>query len=285
MRFGSFMACLLLPALAFIAPAAAQEVSDPAPESDAFSSDYLVIGLGAASVPSYEGSNDSAIIGAGGVTGRIAGIGIGARSGGISLDFVPDGKDSRIGFGLGPVARWHGNRTAHIKDPVVAALGKIKGTLEAGVAGSVTVKRLLTPFDTLAFSADIRWDATGHGGGTVVSTSLSYFTPLSEAAAFGLSVASDITDTQYANYNFAVNPAGSAASGLPIFSAKGGLKNLGLRSFIGYDLDGNLRNGGLAVVGGFGWSRLYGSAAQSPITAIRGSASQWLFGAGMAYTF
>ena len=286
MRLGPLKACLSLPALALAVPVAAQEVTDPVQASkDAFSGDYLVVGLGVASVSSYEGSNDSAIIGAGGVTGRIAGIGIGARSGGIALDFVPDGKDARVGFGLGPVVRWHGNRTAHIKDPVVAALGKIKGTIEAGVAGSVTVKRVLTPFDTLTLSADIRWDATGYGGGTVVSTSLSYFTALSEAAAFGLSVASDIVDTQYANYNFAVSPVGSLASGLPVFTAKGGLKNIGLRGFVGYDLDGNLRNGGLAVVGGLGWSRLYGSAAESPLTSIRGSASQWLFGAGMAYTF
>ena len=285
MRRGFLRAGLLFPVLLAAIPAAAQEVTDPAPEQDAFSGDYLIVGLGVASVPSYEGSDNNVLIGAGGVTGRIAGIGIGARSGGISLDFVPDGKDSRFGFGLGPVARWHGNRTAHIKDPVVAALGKIKGTIEAGVAGSVTMKRLVTGVDTLTLSADIRWDATGYGGGTVVSTSLSYFTPLSEAAVFGLSAAADIVDTQYANYNFAVSPAGSLASGLPVFTARGGLKNIGLRSFVGYDLDGNLRNGGLAVVGGLGWSRLYGSAAQSPITSIRGSASQWLFGAGMAYTF
>ena len=224
---------LATPAAAQEADTAVQSLAVPAPASDAFSGDYLVIGLGVASVPSYEGSDDSAIIGAGGVTGRIAGIGIGARSGGISLDFVPDGKDARIGFGLGPVARWHGNRTAHIKDPVVEALGKIKGTVEAGVAGSVTVKRLVTPVDTLTFSADVRWDATGYGGGTVVSSSISYFTPVSEAAVFGLSVASDIVDTQYANYNFAVSPAGSLASGLPVFTAKGGLKNIGLRGFFG----------------------------------------------------
>ena len=285
MRRGFLRAGLLFPVLLAAIPAAAQEVTDPVPEQDAFSGDYLIVGLGVASVPSYEGSDNNVLIGAGGVTGRIAGIGIGARSGGISLDFVPDGKDSRFGFGLGPVARWHGNRTAHIKDPVVAALGKIKGTIEAGVAGSVTMKRLVTGVDTLTLSADIRWDATGYGGGTVVSTSLSYFTPLSEAAVFGLSAAADIVDTQYANYNFAVSPAGSLASGLPVFTARGGLKNIGLRSFVGYDLDGNLRNGGLTVVGGLGWSRLYGSAAQSPITSIRGSASQWLFGAGMAYTF
>lgn len=288
MFIGLLRAGLLFPALLAAVPVAAQEAPDlvqTTPQGDAFSGDYLIVGLGAASVPSYEGSDDSAIIGAGGVTGRIAGIGIGARSGGISLDFVPDGKDARFGFGLGPVARWHGNRTAHIKDPVVAALGKIKGTLEAGVAGSVTMKRLVTGVDTLTFSADMRWDATGRGGGTVASASLSYFTPLSEAAVFGLSAAADLVDTQYANYNFAVTPAGSTASGLPVFTAKGGLKNIGLRGVAGYDLDGNLRNGGLALIGGLGWSRLYGSAAQSPITSLRGSASQWLFGAGMAYTF
>jgi MipA family protein len=285
MRTGLPSACLLFSALAASSPGVAQQIAEDAPEKDAFEGDYLVVGLGVASVPSYEGSNDSAIIGAGGITGRIAGIGIGARSGGISLDFVPDQQDSRIAFGLGPVARWRGNRTAHIVDPVVASLGKLKGTIEVGVAGSLTVKRLITPVDTLTFSADIRWDATGNGAGQVVSTSVSYFTPVSKAAVFGLSAASDIIDTQYANYNFSVSPAGSLASGLPVFTAKGGLKTIGLRGFAGYDLDGNLRNGGLAVVGGFGWSRLYGSAAQTPLTSIRGSASQWLFGAGMAYTF
>ncbi len=292
MRLNPLQAFVLISVLGFAAPVAAQEtdgtaqdVAGPAQARDAFSGDYLVVGLGIASVPSYEGSNDSAIIGAGGVTGRIAGIGIGARSGGISLDFVPDGTDARIGFGLGPVARWHGNRTAHIKDPVVAALGKIKGTIEAGVAASVTIKRVITPVDTLTFSADIRWDATGYGGGRVVSTSASYFTPVSKAAVFGLSIASDIVDSQYANYNFGVSPAGSLASGLSVFTATGGLKNIGLRSFIGYDLDGDLRNGGLAVVGGIGWSQLYGSAATSPITVIRGRASQLMLGAGMAFTF
>ncbi len=285
MRTGLSSACLLFLALVVSTPAAAQEIAGPAPEKDVFAGDYLVVGLGVASVPSYEGSNDSAIIGAGGITGRIAGIGIGARSGGISLDFIPDGADSRIGFGLGPVARWRGNRTAHIVDPVVASLGKLKGTIEVGVAGSVTIKRLITPVDTLTFSADIRWDVTGNGAGRVVSTSVSYFTPLSNAAVFGFSVASDVIDDRYANYNFAVSPAGSLASGLPVFTAKGGLKTIGLRGFAGYDLDGNLRNGGFAVVGGLGWSRLYGSAAETPLTAIRGRASQWLLGAGMAYTF
>lgn len=275
----------LLAVTAFASPAAAQDLPDAAKDSDAFSGDYLIVGMGVALVPSYEGSDEHAIIGAGGVTGRVAGIGIGARSGGISLDFVPDGEDSRIGWGLGPVARWGGNRTAHIKDPVVEALGKLKGSIETGVAGSVAIKRLITPVDALTFSADVRWDISGHGGGQVVSTSVSYFSPVSQAAAVGLSVAADIVDTQYANHQFGVTAAGSTASGLPLYTARGGLKNVGLRAFAAYDLNGNLRDGGLAVVGGMGLSWLKGSAAESPLTSLRGKSSQWLAGAGLAYTF
>jgi outer membrane scaffolding protein for murein synthesis (MipA/OmpV family) len=39
----------------------------------------------------------------------------------------------------------------------------------------------------------------------------------------------------------------------------------------------------LFAVGGY--TRLLGDAADSPMTSIRGSADQWLAGAGVGYTF
>ena len=77
----------------------------------------------------------------------------------------------------------------------------------------------------------------------------------------------------------------SAASGLPAFAASGGFKEASLGAFTALDLTGDLLDGGFAVGVGALYTRLYGSAAKTPITSIRGSGHQWLLGAGIAHTF
>lgn len=261
----------------------AQEMPGAVAGGSVYDGDFLIVGVGFGSVPSYEGSDDRIVIPAAGVTGRIKGVEIGARSAGISLDFVPD--RGKIGFALGPVARYRSNRTVHIKDPVVARLGKVDATVEAGIAAGVSVKGLAIAQDSLSVGADVRWDISGNGAGQVTSVSVNYLTPVSRFAVVGASVAADLVDNRYADYNFAVSSLGSAASGLPVFDAQGGLKNWAVRMFGAYDLDDNLLNGGFAVAAGVSYSRLVGSAAATPLTAERGSRDQFIFGAGLAYTF
>lgn len=266
-------------------PALAQEAPDAGPDSSAYDGDYLIVGVGVGSVPSYEGSDDRVLLPAAGVTGRIGGIAIGARSAGISLDFVEEPDDSRIGFALGPVIRYRDNRSAHIRDAAVALLGKRKGIIEGGIATGVSFRKLLTPQDSLTVGADIRWDVSGHGGGRVASVGVSYFTPINHAMVIGASLSGDLIDDRYADYNFGIDEAGAAASGLPAYDARGGLKNWALRAFGAYDLDRNILNGGFAIAAGVSYSRLVGSAAETPTTSLRGSRDQVIFGGGIAYTF
>ena len=61
--------------------------------------------------------------------------------------------------------------------------------------------------------------------------------------------------------------------------------SVGAQLLLGWDLDNNLLNGGLALFAVGGYSKLLGDAADTPFTAERGSANQWLAGAGIAYTF
>ena len=53
----------------------------------------------------------------------------------------------------------------------------------------------------------------------------------------------------------------------------------------GYDLDGDLTNGGFALFAMGGYSKVIGDAADSPYVAQRGDADQWIVGAGIGYTF
>jgi outer membrane scaffolding protein for murein synthesis (MipA/OmpV family) len=101
----------------------------------------------------------------------------------------------------------------------------------------------------------------------------------------GVLVSAEFADGRYAHYNYDVSQAGGVASGLPAYSAHGGLKSVNYGLFVARDLNANLLDGGLSIGVGGMYGHLYGSAAATPITAIRGSVSQWTFGAGLGYVF
>lgn len=266
-------------------PAAAQEISA---ENSVFSGDFLIAGAGVAVAPNYEGSDDLVASPAGAAAGRIGGIGINARAFGLSLDLIPDAaRVGGIGFTLGPVVRYRTNRSGRIVDDVVAKLGKLRGVVEVGVTAGIDAKKVLNPYDSLSFSVDLRWDTSGRGSGLIVAPGVSYLTPVSKGIAVGGALNANFIDSRYANYNFSVTPAGSLATGgvLPAYTARGGLKDVGVGAFTAFDLNGNFLDGGPAIGLGAMYSRLFNSAAESPVTAIRGRRSQLIFGAAASYTF
>lgn len=280
-----FVSALTLAIALSAGPAAAQTLDAPAAEKSAFDGDFLIVAAGAVVLPSYEGADENSVLPAAAFAGRIGGIGISPRAAGLALDLVPEKPGAKASLGLGPVLRLRMNRSGRIKDPVVARLGELRSVIEGGVSVGVTIKRVLNRFDQLSIGTDLRWDISGRGGGGLIAPSVSYLTPVSRAQVVGLLASAEIADQRFASYNYDVTPAGSAASGLPAYAAKGGLKALSLGAFTARDLDGNLLNGGLAIGLGAMYTRLKGSAADTPITAVRGKASQWFFAAGLGYTF
>ena len=294
---------IALAALPFCAPvcAKAQEVTPPADPAKAdtpaeaeavmassvFDGDFLVVGVGAVSMPSYEGSDNRTITPAGGVYGRIAGVNISPRAAGLALNFIPEQKGQRLTFNLGPVARYRSNRSSlkGIKDPVVRSLGKLDAVIEGGVTVGTTLKGVINAYDRISLGADFRWDVSGKGGGRVIAPGLTYFTPVSKGQVIGARVGAEFVDRKYAQYNYGIDAAGSAASGLPQYVGRGGFKEWNVGAFTAFDLSGNFLDGGFALGLGAQYSRLQGSAAETPITAIRGKRGQLFFGAGLAYTF
>src|SRR5690606_11765452 len=141
------------------------------------------------------------------------------------------------------------NRRRQIKDPVVRAAGRLKGAIDVGVNGGFVAKGLLNDFDSLSLSADVKWNVNNAHDGLVISPGVTYVTPLSRAAVLSISASAKHVDQDYADYYYTVSPAQSAASGLPQFRARGGWVNLQGGMLLGYDLDGNLLNGGFALFG------------------------------------
>lgn len=274
---------ILLPALPLLlaAPAAAQAQG---PEPSVFDGDFLTIGAGLAYGPNYEGADESAVYPLGGVMGRIGPIAVNPRIAGLALDVIPD-FGSKISISLGPVARARLERTRRVKDRAVAALGKRDTAVEAGGTAGISINRLTNPYDSLSFSMDVRWDIAGAHRGAVVAPSITYLTPLSRGTAAVLNLSAEHVDSDYARYYYDVTPAGAAASGLPAYSAHGGWKSAGATLMGVVDLDGDLMNGGFALVGGVSYSRMLGSIRRSPIVAQRGADDQLVGALGVAFTF
>ena len=267
--------------LVLAAPAAAQ---DAAKEPSVFDGDYLSVGALAAYGPSYAGSDDYTVYPVPLVQGSFHGVAIDPRSGGLALDFIPDPAGGP-GFNLGVAGRVRLDRAHRIKDPVVKSLGKLDTAVELGPTAGVTIPHLLNAYDSLTLGTDVLWDVAGAHKGMVVDPSVSYFTPLSRGIAASLSLSAEYADNKFADYYYTITPTGAAASGLPVFNAGSGFTKAGANLLLAFDLDGDLANGGLALVAVGGYSRMLGDAKRSPVTSARGSADQWLGALGIGFTF
>ncbi|MEO5586159.1 MAG: MipA/OmpV family protein [Novosphingobium sp.] len=267
--------------LAVATPALAQSAGTA---GTVFDGDWLIVGGGAVYGPSYDGSDDYVIDPVPAIQGKLFGIGINAKNSGLSLDFINDG-GNKVSFAFGPSARLRSNRAVHIKDPVVERLGTLKRAIEVGGTAGISFNKLITGYDTLSFSVDGRIDINGSHGGVVINPAVSYFTPLSKGIAVVIGADAEHADDKFMNYYFSVTPAGNAASGLPVFQAKGGWRKIGGSAITAFDLDGDLTNGGLSLVAFGSYYREINDAEFSPLVSIRGSRDQWNGGLGLALAF
>ncbi|HEY9091715.1 MipA/OmpV family protein [Parasphingorhabdus sp.] len=279
----SFGAALLFSSTAYAQNEDPQQ-GPPAAEN-VFAGDYVTIGAGVRVGPSYAGSDDYNISPLPVIIGSISGIDFQPRGPGFAVDLIPDKRNAKIDYILGPVAVARFDRKSSIKDDVVKSLGKLDIAVELGGNAGIQVNRVLHDYDSLTAQFDMRWDVAGAHNGMVMNPSLTYFTPINRAVVVSFSLNADYMDDDFADYYYSIDPAGSAASGLPVFAADGGWKSVGASVFAGIDLDGNAANGGfsLSLIGSY--SKLLEDAKRSPVTSIRGSSNQFTGVIGLGYTF
>lgn len=271
------------------APAFAQDREAPETERpirSVFAGDWVTVGFGAGISPSYDGSDQYDLFPAPLVQGSVEGIDFGARGPGLYVDLIADGNSGKdVKFLAGPLVRFRMDRNNDIKDSVVRLLGKEDVAIEVGATAGVSFSKILHPFDSVSLSTDIQWDVAGAHKGRIISPSVSYSTPLSMAIFTSFSLSATHVDGNYADTYFSIDHAGSIASGLPVFDAKGGWKNYGASLLGAVDLSGDARDGGWAIYAFVNYARLTNDAARSPVTSLRGDANQWFMAGGVSYTF
>ena len=277
-------------ALAWGMPVLAQDVAveDVAPEQTAFDGDFLSVGIGASYSPSYLGSDDYVVSVLPVLQGSLGGIDFNPRGSGLSIDFVQDAGGGGAHFDAGVTARLRSDRAQKIKDDVVNSLGELDRAVEVGPFVGVSFGQVLNPYDSLTISGDVAWDVAGAHDGMTAMPTISYFTPLSRAIATSLSLSAEYGDADFQDYYFRVTPVQSATTGgvLPAYEPDGGgFISAGVTLLLAYDLNGNLADGGLGLIGIGGYTRALGDAKNTPYTSVRGTADQFFGAVGIGYTF
>lgn len=268
-------------------PAMAQESPAPAPriDPDMLDGDMITVGAAAGFTPSYEGSDTYVLTVVPGIRGRVQGINFTVRGNRFNADIVPTRGGPGWDIQAGPVVQVNFNRSVAIRDPQVSLLPRPATAVElGGYAGIGKTGVITSDYDKLNFTVSYVHDVAGVHNSYVVTPSLDYGTPLSRKAYVGINVSGTYMGSGYARTYFGVTPAGSVASGLPVFTPRAGWKDVTFSTLGMVSITGDL-TGGLQLMGGVSYRRLLNDAAASPVTSQAGSADQWTGLAGLAYTF
>jgi MipA family protein len=289
----TFAVSAALLAAVLAAPAHAQDSTvapgtpaspDPAAE---FGTDSITIGVAAAYLPDYEGSDDYRFVPAPAAIGSIGGFAFTLAGNRLSVDLIPNQPGPTWDLQLGPVGVVNLNRTSRksIDDLRVKALGKRDTAIElGGYIGIGKTGVITSDYDKLSVSLSYRHDVSDVHDSGIWQPSVNYFTPLSRKAAVGLFGSAEHVQNRYADTYFTVFPGEVAASGLPAYNARGGWKSWTVGALGTVSLTGDLLHG-LKVVAGGTYKRMLNDFGRTPIVSVAGDRDQWLGAVGLAYTF
>ncbi len=178
----------------------------------------------------------------------------------------------------GPTGVWRFGRS-DVSDPVVGDLPEINDSLDLGWQVGA---EFIDPDDIarrIRFDLNLRQDVTGVHNGYVAGAAVSGWVP-TRFFLLGLYGSASWGSADYTSTYFGVEAEGAAASGLEAFDAGAGPRDVSAAA-VGIVPVGDHLIAGAGVF----YSRLLGDAADSPVVADRGSANQWIAGAGVAYTW
>lgn len=155
----------------------------------------------------------------------------------------------------------------------LVGLGNIGTSFELGGFVSYTM-------GPLRYRLRVRHDlASGHNG-ILGDLDVSLAVYRSQAMTVGARLGATWTNARYMNTFFGITPTQAAASGLPVYTATSGFKDVNLSVGSEFRVTPSW-----AVLGNAGVKRLLSKANSSPLVRQRGSATQFNLGAYAIYSF
>ncbi len=255
---------------ALLLPIAATAAAQPT-DGDAVSAS-VTAGVGIA--PDYEGSDDYQIVPLVAARAEWRGLSLETNGIGLQADLVPLPQLS-----LGPIVRYAPGRD-DVDDALVDRLAEVDSGVEVGGHIGLSQRDPLGAGGVASLDLEIVAEvADGHGGMTA-EVSAGWAVPLTGDLRLATSVSGTWASDEYMESFFGIDAAGAAASGLRTFQADSGIKDVGFGATLSYAFTESF-----SAVGIFGYTRLLGDAADSPVTDDRGSPDQLFGGLGLSYRF
>jgi outer membrane protein len=180
---------------------------------------------------------------------------------------------------FGPMLSYRFGR-GNVQDPVVNKLPGINGGLEAGGFAGFNYTNIEGVPWRLRMGVSVIAGVSGGATGSHVTPYASLWLPLSPRVFVGLGSGTTWSSSSFVEQRFGVTPAQSAASGLPVYTAGSGIRQI-------YAWPAVIVKAGQHwfVGAGMFYQRLTGDAANSPIVTQRGNPNQFTAGAGIAYVW
>jgi MipA family protein len=176
-------------------------------------------------------------------------------------------------FQIGPVGQliWH--RRERMDPSALQGLGDVRWAVELGVFGEYWA----VPW--LRTRAEVRQGFNGHHG-VVADIFVDAVVPVGPQLTLSGGPRLTLASTPAVSPYFSIDAVQSAASGLPIFDAKGGVRSVGAGTQARY-----LWTPQFATHVFFEYERLNGDVASSPLVTQRGNPNQFTFGFGATRSF
>ncbi len=181
---------------------------------------------------------------------------------------------------LGPSLNYHWGRDDDVEDHYVKKMKEIDGTVEAGGWFGVEFTDSTNPRKRFLADVDFLTDIGNEHDGYTISGNVRGWYPLSQMFDAGLGFTMVYASDNYMKTYFGVSPKDSARSGLPVFDADSGVKDIRINPVLVMHLNTNWH-----VAAGIQYRRLLGDADDSPVVDKRGSSNQWISGLGLAYSW
>lgn len=231
-------------------------------------------GLGVGSYPDYLGSDDAAV----GVApfGRYS---FGEqRYIALEVNYATINLIEDRHWRVGPAGMYRFGRD-DVDDPVVDQLPDIDGSLELGAF--VAYENVGSdPRDRWSVGANFTHGVTGDNDGYTLAVSARRWLPLGKFSALGFYAGTTYGSSDYMDTYFSVSSQGASDSGLPVFEAGSGIRDVRVSMVYIQPINRKWQIGG-----GILFSRLLNDAADSPVVSDRGDRNQLVFGLGISRAF
>lgn len=235
-----------------------------------------IVGVAVGRAPDYQGSNDYRFVGAPffkfTFSGRRYVQFIGTE---LSANLL---NDPVLRFG--PSLNYRPGRSDSVDDSVVSKMQKIDATAEAGAFIGAEFINSSNPRQRFITNLDFLDDVGNTNKGYNITLSARYWYPLFLPLDVSIGASTTYASSNYMQTYFGVTPSNVGSSGLPLYNASSGIKDVTVSPALVFHMSMSWHIGV-----GFRYQRLLNDAKNSPVVKDRGSADQWIYGLAVAYTW